>query len=178
MKKLKSIILGAMLCLTTSITFAQKDSVFIEKSVDEMSDKVYFFPSRQIVCVSEDKKTAFGVSLFLNKDKNNSGGCSASDLKVKMINIGACVEKNQIIFLFEDDTKISLVCWNEFNCKGDAWFALSKSEMESLATKKIKKIKVQNGRSFESYTHELKEDSDYFIQLFYAINNNKIKLIK
>ena len=50
-------------------------------------------------------------------------------------------------------------------------------ERESQVSK-IKKIKVQNGRSFESYTHELKEDSDYFIQLFYAINNNKIKLIK
>ena len=177
MKKVKSIILVVMLCLTTSITFAQVDSVFIQKSVDDMSDKVYFYPSRQIVCIAEDKKMGFGVGLFLNKDKINNG-CIASDLKVKMINIGTCVEKNGIIILFEDDTKMSLVSWNEFNCKGDAWFSLSKSEMELLATKKIKKIKVQNGRSYESYTHELKEDNDYFIQLFYAINNNKIKLIK
>lgn len=176
MNKLKSIISGAML-FTTSIIFAEADSVFIKKIADDMSDKVYFFPSRQIVCLSEDKKTEFRVSIFLNKD-DNSGGCSAADLKVKMVNLGSCVEKNGIVFLFEDDTKISFISWNEFNCKGDAWFALSKSEMELLATKKIKKIKVQNGRSYESYTHEIKEDNDYFIQLFYAINNNKIKLSK
>lgn len=170
---MKKIITSAMFCLMAMISFAQSDSVYIVKSLDDMSDKVYFFPSRQIACISDDRKTGFGVSIFLDK---KGDGCSASDLKVKMVNIGGCVENNQIIILFDDGEKISLVSWNDFNCKGDAWFTLSGSDKEKLSTTKIKKIKVQNGRTYESFTQEVKDsDKDYFIQLFYAINNNKIK---
>jgi hypothetical protein len=172
---MKKTIIGLMLATITSFSFAQKDSVYVAKIVDDMEDKSYYVPSRKMICASDDKKTGFALSAFLTY-KNDE--ISVNELKVKTVNIGSCDEKDELIILFEDDSKIKLISWNEFNCKGDAWFNLSKSDKESLSKLKIKKIKVQNGRTFESFTKELTEDSDYFIQLFYATNNKKIKEVK
>jgi hypothetical protein len=69
--------------------------------------------------------------------------------------------------------------WNDFNCDGQGWFKISESDKELLATKKVLKIRIQNGRTYESYTHDVEtKNQDYFIQLFFAINNNKIKNFK
>ena len=169
---MKKIIIGLMLATTTTISFSQNDSVYVAKIVDDMEDKSYYVPSRKMICASDDKKTGFSLSAFLTYKKDE---VSVNELKVKTVNIGSCNEKDELIILFEDDTKIKLMSWNAFNCKGDSWFFLSKSDRESLSKLKIKKIKVQNGRTFESFTKELTEDNDYFIQLFYATNNKKIK---
>ncbi|MSP69594.1 MAG: hypothetical protein EXR20_04915 [Bacteroidetes bacterium] len=172
MKNFKLTILTTTFLLLTSILVAQTpDSVYIVKNIDEMSDKVYFYPSRKMICASQDKSIGFSISMLF---KDN--GSLATDLIVKTVNIGLCSEQNKIIFLFEDLTKISIVSWNEFNCKGDAWFVLSNSDKDNLANKKVKKIKFQNGKSFESYTYDVIENNDYFIQLFCAIRNKNIKL--
>jgi hypothetical protein len=171
MKKTKSVIIGFILALTT-ISYAQKDSVYIAKITDDMEDKTYYFPSRKMICASDDKKTGFTLSAFLNYKGDE---INITELKVKSVNIGSCNEKDELIILFEDDTKIKVVSWNDFNCKGDAWFILSKSDKEKLSTVKIKKIKLQNGRTFESFTKELTENNDYFVQLFYAAKNKIIK---
>ena len=69
--------------------------------------------------------------------------------------------------------------WNDFNCDGKGWFKISDSDKELLATNKVLKIRIQNGRTYENYTHDVeKKNQDYFIQLFFAINNNKIKNFK
>lgn len=176
MKKLNTLIIAGILALITNITFAQKDSIYISKIVDDMSDKVYYFPSRKMVCATDDKKMGFSVSAFLEA---GDGFISVSDMKIVMVNIGNCVEKNEIIILFEDDTKLMLTSWNEFNCKGDAWFKLSRKDKDILSAKKMKKIKVQNGRTYESFTKEVDEDDQsYFIQLFNSAQTNKIKLEK
>lgn len=172
MKKLKTIMTCLILAVTTSTSFSQKDSVYISKISDDMEDKTYYFPSRKMICAKEDKKTGFSLSAFLQYKGDE---ITISELKVVMVNIGSCNEKDELIFLFEDDTKINLKSWNDFICKGDSWFMLSKSDREKLSTLKIKKIKVQNGRTFESYTHELTENQDYFVQLFYAAKNKKVK---
>lgn len=171
MKNLKLIIIALLLTIT-SISVAQRDSVYIVKYIDDMSDKTYYYPSRKIVCSSEDKKIGFTISLFLD---NKNEKIKVHTLKVAMVNIGSCVEKNEIIILLDNDTKIKAKSWNDFNCKGDAWFDLSDSDIDNLSKFKIKKIKVTNGRSFESYTHEITDNNDYFIQTFFAIQNNKIK---
>lgn len=166
-------ILGLM--LYSAISFAQSDSVFIKKQVDEMTDKSYAFPSRKIVCIDEVNKRGFNVSFFMDVV---NGKCLTSDLQVKTVGIGTCNENNTIVFLFEDGTKLSLKSWNKFNCEGDSWFRVSDNDKEKLSTIKIKKIMVENGRSYESYTHELKEDQDFFIQLDVAVKMQKVKLIK
>lgn len=156
---------------------AQKDSVYIAEEKDDMTDKVYYYPSRQILCVNpEDKKQGFAVSFFLEKKGQD---IKPSELKVKVVGVGSCHEKDEVIFLLDGDVKIKGTMWNEFNCEGKAWFKISESDKELLATKKVIKIRIQNGRSYESYTHTVEPDNqDYFIQLFYAAKNQKTKTVK
>jgi len=175
MKKKTNLMLVLLLVLTSVSVYSQNDSVYIQKQVDEMTDKSYAFASRRIVCIDEVNKRGFNVSFFMDVV---NGKCSTSDLQVKTVRIGTCNENNTIVFLFEDGTKLSLKSWNKFNCDGDSWFRVTDNEKERLSTIKIKKIMVQNGRSYESYTHELKEDQDYFIQLGIAVQKQKVKLIK
>jgi hypothetical protein len=35
-----------------------------------------------------------------------------------------------VIFLFDDDTKITITSWNKFNCDGKAYFTLSEDDLE------------------------------------------------
>lgn len=175
MKTMKKIFIAILICSST-ITQAQKiftnetlpDTLIVISSKDEMTDKISYFPSSKIVCANEDKSIGFSLSAIIESN------LSINDLKVKMVNIGSCVEKNEMIILFADDTKLTLKSWNDFNCKGDAWFTISKKDVEQLSTKKIKKIRLTNGSSYESYTGELKsEDEEYFIKLFRMLNSKQ-----
>lgn len=153
------------------------DSVFIAKQVDDMSDKVYYLPSKALVSIDYTKNQGFRLSSFI--EGKNDDELSIKDLSLKMVGIGSCVEDNILIIKFADETKIELKSWNDFNCEGDAWFTIDSEQASSLSSKKIVKVKVQNGRSFESFTTDIPEiDSDYFIQLFYAVQNKKIKKVK
>lgn len=176
MKNAKKTIVLLLLSLLSNSYYSQKDSIYIKKTIDSMEDKVYCQASRLMICMNTESKV-IGFYLFpiidFVKEK-----ASVSGLAVVMKNIGSCVENNEIIILFEDDSKIKLKSWNDFNCEGNAWFNTNDEDLLKLSSLKIKKIKVQNGRTYDSYTHEIKQDSDYFIQVFYAINNNKFKVVK
>lgn len=153
----------------------QKDSVVVVKQVDDMEDKSYYYPSRSIVIIDETKKQGIRLSAFINSKTET---LKLDDLELKMVGIGSCVENNILIIKFEDETKIELKSWNDFNCEGNAWFDIDKGEddiVRLLETKRISKIRVQNGRSYESFTAEVSpDDADYFMQLIYAIDNNKV----
>jgi len=159
-------------------TMAQNDSLYIAEQKDEMTEKVYYYPSRQVLCQNPELKSqGFAVSFFVGKNKKDV--LVANELKMKVIGVGTCHEKDEVIFLMDDETKIKASMWNEFNCDGKVWCQVSDSDKEILATKKVVKIRVQNGRTFESYTHTIADgDKDYFIQLFKAINNQIIKPFK
>ncbi len=161
-KLLLSIILG----ICTQYSFAQ---LSIVRHQDEMTDKVYFFASEGIVIKSEDGQSGFRVQLSIG-EKN--GKLNESGLIVKVVNIGTCYENNKLTILFENGEKFTVVSWNEFNCEGDAYFEISKSNWELMQTQKVKKIRFENGRSFESFTGEV-EDKDYFITLGKLIIENK-----
>ena len=164
-----------VLALFTLNSNAQKDSVFINEQKDEMTDKVFYFPSEQLVCRNpENKKQGFAITFFVGKTKK--GVLEALEVKIKSVGIGNCDEKDEVIFLLEDETKIKVTMWNDFNCDGKVWCKMSDADKELLATKKVNKIRVQNGRTFESYTHTIDEiDRGYFKQFFFAIKNNKVK---
>jgi hypothetical protein len=158
--------------LLASISLKSQDSVYVVKVVDDMSDDSFYTPSKNMVCATTDKKTGISLSVFFD-EKNDE--LTIAEIKVVMINIGNCVENNELIILFENEEKIKLMSWNKFNCDGDAWFRLNDDQRELLAKNRIKKIKITNGRTYESYTHELKTNKDYFNQLFFAAQNGKIK---
>lgn len=176
MNKIKKTATTFILAIYSIISYSQKDSIYIKKTIDNMEDKVYCQASRLMICMNTESKV-IGFYLFpiIDFEKEKA---SVSGLAVVMKNIGSCVENNEIIILFEDDSKIKLKSWNDFNCDGNAWFNTNSEDLSKLSSLKIKKIKVQNGRTYDSYTHEIKQDSDYFIQVFYAINNNKFKVVK
>lgn len=78
--------------------------------------------------------------------------------------------------MFEDSSKINLVNWNDFNCKGVCYFKLKRSDIETLSSKKL--LKITNGRTFESFTKKIDiEDNDYFIQVAQALKNKNIKQV-
>lgn len=142
---------------------AQSDSTRINKYVDEMTDKTFFSPSANIPIVSDDNQKGFALSLMI---KEVNGKLVQDGLSVLMINIGRCVENNELIIMFADSTKLTLVSWNKFNCDGNAWYNLSEKQYKKISENKIIKIKVTNGYSYESLVGEVPEDADeYFINL-------------
>ncbi len=90
---------------------------------------------------------------------------------INSFGIGTRIEKDELTFLFEDNTKVSLLFWNKFNCKGVSYFDLSGSELSNL-TKRIKAIRFKNGRSFEALTIALEKEKDktFFIDVKQAID--------
>ena len=81
--------------------------------------------------------------------------------------IGNCDEKDQLIFLFDDGSKISISSWNKFNCKGNAYFNLTEDELNSLKTKLVTTIRFVNGYTSDSFTYTLKKlEKDYFINVY------------
>jgi hypothetical protein len=164
---MKKIII-ALLVVTSS--FAQTTAPFvIEHCVDKMTDKEYYFTKRKLVCSNDSKTRGFTISPDFRPDGNsfiNSG------FICKNVNIGTCDENDELIILFDDDSKITLTSWNKFNCDGNAYFRLSDEDLVDLSIKKVNSIRFMNGRSYDSLTIKLKiEQKDYFIR---AYTNQKV----
>jgi hypothetical protein len=172
MKKSVITLLAALLFFTN--ISAQK--VYIKKIIDQMEEEPMYLISRDIVLSNPTKTKGIRMDAFIDaKDTSLFVG----DISVRMVNIGSnCVENNELVILFQDDTKIVLNSWNKFNCDGNAWFHLSEEDEIKLSTLKIKKIKITNGSTYDSFTSELKPvDSDYYIQLYKALKDKNIKQI-
>jgi hypothetical protein len=138
-----------------------------------MTDKTYYFPTFKIPLINKTENQGLGISAFID-EKEYDNSIYIKDLDVKSINVGGCVEKSEIIFLFEDGTKINLMSWNKFNCDGNSWFEIGDSDAEVLATKELRKVKFINGRSYDSFTLEVPANRRrYFIQLYDAVKNNR-----
>lgn len=149
---------------------SQKDSIYIIKNVDDMTDKTYYFPSRKLVVTDSLKTKGFSITPDLNKN------IELTDLIVKIIKIGDCNEKDELILMFEDSTKIKLISYAGFNCKGDAYYKIGKKDIEKFKTLKVIKAKIINGRSYDSFTNTIPDfNQNYFMQLLYACDTKKIK---
>jgi len=158
------------------VSFGQiEDSVYLLKQTDAMTEKTYVFGSRRIICSDESGDIGFIISTHIDYKKMKFEMITA-----QMVGIGTCNEKDYIIILFENGEKVTLLSWNEFNCKGIAYFNLfDKRAIELLRTQPMSKIRMTNGRSNESYTSDVKVgDKRYFMQIFYALDNKLITEIK
>lgn len=145
------------------------DSVFLIKKIDEMSGKTYIFCNRSFIISNDDKSKGFRVDVFIMPD------ITFKFITVTMVGIGGCNEKDEIIILFENGEKITKKSWNKFNCDGEAYFFLDQKDINLLITHTLSKIRMTNGRSYDSYTGDVKEkDKRYFIQLFYALDNKLV----
>ena len=146
-----------------------KSQLVIIRHQEEMTDQVYFFPSEGMVIKSEDETSGFRISLGI-KEKNSQ--LKDNGINIKAVNIGSCYENNKLIILFENGEKINLVSWNKFNCEGNAYFDITDQQRELLINQKVKKIRFENGRSFENLTGEA-TNPEYFITLFNLMSQNK-----
>ncbi len=65
------------------------------------------------------------------------------------------------------------------NCKANSWFSVTKDDINKLKTLKIANVRFRNGKSGLSFAKACPLDNnDYFIQVFYALEKKKIKIIK
>jgi hypothetical protein len=166
---MKKLLLKFVFLISLS-AFSQTTTPFIiEHCKDKMTDKEYYFSQRKLICANPEKTKGFTISPNF---KAESGKITNNGFMCKNVNIGSCDEKDSLIILFEDDTKITLVSWNKFNCDGNAYFDFTDSQLSELSTKKVNTIRFSNGRSYENLTISLKEDQkDYFVRVY---TNNKV----
>jgi hypothetical protein len=169
MKKLKVTMMTLMMCFVTITLFAQKDSVYVIKSSDEMSGKTYIYGSKNLVITNDTKEKGFIVDTYIDDN------LSLRMITVVMVGIGNCNENDEIIILFENGEKITKKSWKSWNCDGEAYFNITELEMEMLRTLPMAKIRMTNGISYDSYTGDvIVKDKRYFMQLLYALDNKLI----
>jgi hypothetical protein len=146
---------------------------YIGKHVDDMTDKVYYYSSKKLIC--QDKSKGEGFALSYQLDGKTDNAIKISGLSLNVVGLD-CLENTELLFLFVDGSTLSTKSWNKFNCKGNAWYQLTSSQTEQLASKTIKKIRVRNGRNYKSYTHELEgEDKNYLMNMHKIIEAKDIR---
>lgn len=123
-------------------------SQVLYKYVDTMSDKIYFFDSGTYYLDEVNNK---GYRLD-GRWKINSNSPIFLGFTVKLVGLGNCVEKVEMIILFENGEKIQRTSWNDFNCEGNCYYVFSQKELGMLMTMPISKIRFQNGRNYEQIT--------------------------
>lgn len=149
----------------------------IEDSSD-LGGKVYIYPSENLIVTNKEKNKGFTLSADF-KRKGTEGNLHLTGIIGQLVNIGSCCEKNELIFMFEDSTKMTLVSWNKWNCEGNAFYNLDGEQAEILASKKIIKSQMKNGYSYESFANNvLGIDQSYFITLMTDAKQNKVKVVK
>lgn len=175
MKKLKTTIATLTILLITTLTYGNTptDSVHLIKETDAMNGKTYVYGSRAFVVAEDDNKKGFRVDTYIREDM------SFGFIVVTLVGLGSCNENDELIILCDSGQKVTKKSWNKFNCKGDAYFNLTEAEIDILRKNPIDKIRVTNGRTYDSYTGQVKaKDKSYFMQLFYALDNKIIKKTK
>lgn len=166
---MKKSLLSFVLLISLSVFSQTSNPFIIEHCIDKMSEKEYYFAEKKFIGANPEKTKGFTITpSFKVKD----GAMVNNGLNCKNVNIGNCDENDSLIFLFEDDSKITLTAWNKFNCEGKAYFDFNDEQLVLLSTKKVKAIRFTNGRTYESLTYNLKDaEKDYFVR---AYSNFKI----
>jgi hypothetical protein len=173
MKKSKAFMATLVMCFTIITSFAQTttqiDTVYVTKETDAMSGKIFIYPSRAFVVANDENKKGFRISGFIRDN------LTLASIHVTMVGLGRCNEDDEIIILFENGQKITAKSWKKFNCEGDAYFNINDKDSEILRTQKLSKIRMTNGRTFDSYTGDVKaKDVKYFMQLLHCLDNKLV----
>jgi hypothetical protein len=169
---MKKLLLISMLFIGINL-FAQ-ENIKLKYYKDVMTEKEYVFSNEKILCLENPEK-GFMLSILYDFKK---GKVKYSGIKVFSHSIGSCLEHDKLIFLFEDDSKMELMSWNDFNCEGRSYFDFNGDRLIKL-TKRIKAIRFQNGRSYESVTVTLENEIDktYFIDAQLAIDKQLYEVV-
>jgi hypothetical protein len=172
------------LTLSTTNLFSQKASTSsplktspytLQICTDQATNKQIVKGSKPLIC-SKGGKKSFQIDISW-KMKNNV--INYNGLIVKSSNMGACMEKDELLFLFSDNTSFALKAWNEPNCDGISLFDLEGTENKKYSDKKLVSIRLQNGRTFESLSYQPSGDQkNYFRNAANAVQNKLIENVK
>lgn len=162
------------ICLLFSIVSQAQElkPLKIYHTTDDMTKKERFYTSRRLVYADTITKEnnlevqAFGVNLTLEK-KKESAYCDGIAIKCKTI---GCIDNCKIIILFDNDETIEKTAFSKFDCDGDAFFELSKKDLQKLSLLQVKKIRILNGLNYQSVTGLITE-TDYFINVLKLLEN-------
>ena len=164
---MKKILLAMALC--TGLATAK--DIEILRFQDEMTDRVSFLPSKDIL-VKEGKK-GFRIFLQINNELEAIG------LILFHAGIGGCSENDNLIILLENGEKLKLDSWGDFNCKGNSYYNINSFDIDLLGSSPIKKIMFKNGRTYDSMTKEVPADQkNYFIKLFDLLSKKEYREVK
>lgn len=167
---MKKTIISALALFTFSAYSQTEKQFVIEHCIDKMTDREYFLSTKNFVGANAQKTQGF---VMTNSFKGVDGKLEQNGIILKNIGIGNCDEKDELIFLFDDETKITITSWNKFNCDGKAYFNLTDNEYDMLKSKRVTAIRFKNGYSYESLTYTLKkEEQGFFVNVY---SNNVIK---
>lgn len=157
---MKKTIISALALLSFSAYSQITKPFVIEHCKDKMTDVEYYLSSKKLIGANVEKTRGFTITPNF---KSVDGKIEPNGLMLFNANIGSCQEKDQLIILFDDASKITLTSWNKFNCDGNAYYNLTDEEMTSLKTKLITTIRFINGYKYETFTYTLKKlEKDFF----------------
>ncbi len=117
-KNANSIIILFFLLTTINTNLFAQENIKLKYYKDIMTEKEYIFSKEKIMCLENPNK-GFVVKVTYEITK---GIIKYSGISVLSNDIGNCVEHDNLIFLFDDDTKIEMTSWNDFNCEGRSYF--------------------------------------------------------
>lgn len=167
---MKTIIISLLTLIAVSAV-AQNPEIVIIK--DRMTGEWFLSCSKKFVSIDERNNTGFSLSVFVDKETNQ-----INDFVTEAVGIGNCSENDELSVLFEDGELIKMVSWKDFNCEAKSYFNLSEKVQFSFATKKIKTIRIKNGRSFDTHTQDVPyPDNMYFIHLYASLKKGVFRTI-
>ena len=163
------------IAMAMALPFLSLSQQCVVKDCDDMTDKCTYYPRHNMILANDEKTKGFTLDARIVE---KAGQLSVADIMVKSVNIGNCNENDKLILMLSDSTKLSLSSWNKFNCEGNAWFTLRESDINRLGSNKIIKAYFQNGRSYDSFTKEIKgEDQEYFVKIITDCRENKFTVL-
>lgn len=171
MKKIKLLLISLLMSLSIfsfsqTETETEMDTVTVVKITDDMGSQSCLASSKKLVIVNTDKTKGFFIDVLF----------SPTVVIIKTFGFGACNENDELSIMLENGEKINIKMWNSFNCDGNAYFRLNKGVINKLRISEMVKIRIINGRNYNSFTKELNgKDKRYFIQLFNSYYKMKNK---
>ncbi len=161
-------------CLLFVISlFCSSQPITIKKHKDVINGHEWYTASRSLKLANSDNTKGYYLDLSINVD------LETNIIRCDMWGLGRCSEKNSLIIMFSDSSKIRINSPDKFECQGRCYFDIDKNDEEQLSKKKIIKTRVINNYNSQLYTKSIfDKDQSYFIELFKVINAQRAKLPK
>lgn len=129
--------------------------------------------SRKLTVISKDEQMCASFYLDIREKYNY---IEAKGIHVSLFNFGDESEDNELIIIFDDNTRIAKISDQGYQLGNRDWFYLSENEIVKLATTEIERIWFMNGMYYDIVDAKLNGmDRSYFIRVLDMIKKLNIK---